>query len=89
MPIIEYQCRCGKVTEKIRKITRIPNTTRCACGWLAKRILSRGAIKCDSVNDVKWLPSACKVMQKHGEPPIESRMQYNKYLKDNHLTCKG
>lgn len=92
-PIYEYQCPfCEAVTEVIHKPNRVPKKTRCktpGCGRLARRIISHGAIQCDSVNDVKWLPSACKVLQKHGEPPLQSRTEYNKYLKDNNLACKG
>jgi len=89
MPIYEYQCRCGKVVEKVVKVNRVLKRVRCKCGWMAKRVLSLGAIQCDSVNDVKWLPDACKVLQKGGEPPLQSRAEYNRYLKDNHLACKG
>jgi putative FmdB family regulatory protein len=89
MPIYEYQCRCGNLIEKFHKPRRVPNKARCSCGWQAKRVLSLGAIQCDSVNDVKWLPSASQVMQKHGEAPLRSRGEYNKYLKDNNIVCKG
>lgn len=94
MPIYQYQCqRCKKITERFHRIDSIPKKVRCetkGCGRMARRIIaSSGAIQCDSVNDVKWLPSACKVLQKHGEPPLQSRTEYNKYLKDNHLACKG
>ena len=90
MPIYEFKCKnCRRVIEKMYSVKDCPDKVKCSCGKMAKKILSRGAIKCDSVNDVKWLPSACKVMQKNGEPPIQSRTEYNKYLKTNHLTCKG
>jgi putative FmdB family regulatory protein len=93
MPIYEFQCDyCKTVTELIRKPHRIPKKTRCkkpGCGRLARRILSCGAIQCDSVNDVKWLPSACQTLQKHGEAPLQTRGEYNKYLKKNNLACKG
>jgi len=56
---------------------------------MAKKIISRGAIQCDSVNDVKWLPSACQTLQKHGEPPLQTRGEYNRYLKENKLSCVG
>lgn len=95
MPIYEYKCpRCKKITEKIRtKTDSIPKKVRCGtkgCGRIARRILSsHGAIQCDSVNDVKWLPSACQTLLKHGEKPLMSRTEYNRYLKQNHLECKG
>lgn len=88
MPIYTYHCtHCQKDTEKWHKIKRIPNKIRCSCGCLAKKVLSRGAVLPDC--DVSWLPSACKVLQKHGEPPLQSRSEYNAYLKKNHLACTG
>jgi len=89
MPIYEYKCRCGKITEKFHKVTRIPNKTRCPCGWQAKRIISGISIQADSVNDVKWLPSACQVLQKNGERPLQSRTEYKQYLKDHKLVSVG
>jgi putative FmdB family regulatory protein len=94
MPTYQYECpRCKKITEKVHRIDSIPKKVRCetkGCGRMARRIIPQsGAIQCDSVNDVKWLPSACKVMQRDGERPVTSRTEYNKYLKDNNLVCKG
>lgn len=89
MPIYQYECRCGKAHDVFHKPNRVPKKHRCSCGWLAKRVLAATSIKCDSVNDVKWLPSACKTLQRHGEPPLQSRSEYNKYLRDNNLVCKG
>jgi hypothetical protein len=59
---------------------------------MAKKVLSTGAIQCDSVNDVKWLESARQALQPDRElreNPIETRTQYNKYLKDHSLACIG
>ena len=90
MPIYEYKCKnCRKVTEKFSNVSDSKDKIKCTCGKMAKRILSRGGIQCDSVNDVKWLPSACKVLQKNGEPMLQTRGEYNRYLKDRHLACKG
>lgn len=94
MPIYQYECRtCKTITEKIHRADSIPKKVRCSkpgCGRMARRIIPQnGAIQCDSVNDVKWLPSACQVLQKHGERPLTSRTEYKRYLKENHLECKG
>ena len=90
MPIYEYYCRnCKKTFEEFHKITRIPKRARCQCGLLAKRVLSPGAIMCDSETDVKWLASACQVLQPDGEKPIETRGEYRRYLKEHNLECKG
>jgi putative FmdB family regulatory protein len=89
MPIYQYQCRCGEIIEKFHKITRIPNTARCKCGWLAKKIISVHRVQADSINDVKWLPSALQTLQRPGEKPIESRSEYNAYLKKKDIACVG
>jgi len=94
MPIYEYLCQhCKKVTERIHRPDSIPKKVRCetkGCGRMARRVLSsHGAIQCDSVNDVKWLPSACQTLLKHGERPLTSRSEYKRYLKQNNLECKG
>lgn len=94
MPTYQYECKlCKKITERVHRIDSIPKKVRCetkGCGRMARRIIPQsGAIQCDSVNDVKWLPSACQTLQKHGEPPLQSRSEYKKYLKDNHLACTG
>lgn len=87
MPIYEYQCRCGKKYNVFHKINRVPKKHRCSCGWMAKKVLSAGAILPDG--NVSWLPSACQVLQRHGEPPLQSRGEYKKYLLDNKLQCIG
>ena len=91
MPIFEYKCfkGCRKITEKFYKVGNSPEKIKCSCGKTAKKIISRGAIQCDSVNDVPWLPSACQTLQKHGEPPLQTRGEYNRYLKENKLSCVG
>ncbi len=89
MLIYVYKCRCGKTMEVFHKVNRVPKRHRCSCGWMGKRVLAAAAVQCDSVNDVKWLPSACQTLQKHGEPPLQSRTEYNRYLKENNLACKG
>jgi putative FmdB family regulatory protein len=89
MPIYTYQCRCGREFDVTHKISRVPKKHRCSCGWMARRVIALNSIQCDSVHDVKWLPSACEVLLKQGERPLQSRSEYNAYLKKNHLVCKG
>jgi putative FmdB family regulatory protein len=89
MPIYEYECEeCGNIMEVVSKISEKPEFGVCdCCGGHAKPILSRGAIHTDG--DVKWLQSAREVLQPDGERPIETRGEYNRYLKDNNLACIG
>lgn len=92
MPTYEYQCSyCKTITELIRKPHRVPKKTLCkkpGCNRLARRILSRVSIKCDSINDVPWLASAKQNLPDDAKH-IETRGQHEKYLKDNDLVCKG
>jgi hypothetical protein len=87
--LYQYECRCGKKIEKLMKPQRVPKRVRCDCGWMAKKVISSGGIQCDSVNDVSWLPSACQTLQKHGEPPLQSRTEYLSYLKKTGQVCTG
>lgn len=87
--LYQYECRCGRKIEKLFKPQRVPKRVRCECGWLAKKVIGSGGIQCDSVNDVKWLESACQAVQKHGEAQLQSRSEYARYLKKNHLQCIG
>jgi len=88
MPTYEWECRnCRKVTEIICHVSECPDRIKCACGKTAKKILSRGAVLTDG--NVKWLPSAIKVLQPDYERPIETRGEYKKYLKDRGLECTG
>lgn len=92
MPLYQYECRCGKKMEVFHKINRVPKRARCVCGWMAKKVIVTGGIQCDSINDVKWLESARQNLQPDSElktHPIETRGQYNRYLKDHHLACRG
>ena len=54
---------------------------------MAKKILSRGTVLTD--DNVSWLPSAVKVLQPDYERPIETRKEYEKYLKNKGLECIG
>ncbi|MCG6534083.1 MAG: zinc ribbon domain-containing protein [Syntrophales bacterium LBB04] len=94
MPLYTYECReCGAQTDQVFRIAEKPKVIKCpVCRKKAAvSILSigHGGIKCDSINDVKWMPSALKVLQPDYEKPIESRGEYNRYLKEKQLVCKG
>lgn len=90
MPIYEFKCkRCRKVTEQFHSVDGCPQSIKCSCGKMAKKIISRGSIQCDSLNDVKWLPSACQTLQPDGERPITSRTEHKKYLRDHGIQPKA
>lgn len=89
MPIYVYKCRCGKTMERIHKISRVPKRCRCECGWMAKKTLTQSAVHGDTIESVKWLPSAIEVLQRDGERPITSMTEYKQYLKERKITPTG
>jgi putative FmdB family regulatory protein len=91
MPTYEYEClNCGKITEKVFKVVDCQNTVKCGiCGVLAKKIISKSAIQCDSANDVSWLKSAEQVIKPAHEKPWDSRKDYKECLQRNNLIPVG
>lgn len=90
MILYDFQClSCSKTKEKLFHFDDCPESILCECGERAEKILvhGHGGIRTD--NKVKWLASACKVLQREGERPLETRTQYREYLKKNNLTSKA
>ena len=89
MPTYEYLCKgCDTTYEKIFRMDDFPDEIKCnICNGRAHKIISLSAIKTD--NDVPWLASASKVLVKEHERPLETRTEYNRYLKDNGLQPAG
>jgi putative FmdB family regulatory protein len=90
MPVYEFMCdSCGKVTERIFKIEDCPDAGGCPhCDGTARRVLSsRYAILSDTP---AWLNDQVReVLQKDGEPPIETRKQHDDYLKRNGIVQRA
>ena len=91
MPTYEYECGyCGKVTERFYKLKECADDVVCErCGYVAKKIISKTAIQCDSANDVSWLKSAEQVIKPAHERSWESRKDYKECLKRNNLIPAG
>ena len=89
MPIYEFSCeKCDKVSEMMFGINDFPETITCQCGEKAKKILStHGSVLTDG--DVTWMPSASDALVKHHEPPVTTRTEYRRYLKENKLVPIG
>ena len=88
MPLYEFECQCGKISEDFFRVAECPDSIDCECGKKAKKILSmRGGIQTD--NDVTWLPSAVDVLQPDYEQRITTRTEYKKYLKEKGLQPIG
>lgn len=93
MPIYSFECvNCGELKDLFFKINDCPESVKCEeCGELAVKIivLGHGGVRCDSMSDVPWLASAVENLQPDGEKPLETRGQYNKYLKDKNIIATG
>ena len=87
MCLYTYECEsCGKSMDKVFPMEDCPREVTCIhCHRMAKKVLATGHGGIQTDGDVKWLPSACEVLQRHGEEPLETRTEYKKYLKDNGL----
>lgn len=86
MPAIyTYECPfCDRVFEDIVPISDFDLTgyLMCVCGCLAKRIIT---FNTGHRADPIWLDSACELLQPDAERPIESRSEFDKYLKKHDI----
>ncbi len=93
MPLFDYECpRCGATKEIIAKIDGFPKSVPCNhCGTESPKVitLGHGGIQCDSMVDVPWLASAVENLQPDHERPVETRGEYNRYLKENNIIASG
>ena len=83
--IYVYECKCGNKFEKYIERTDydITEYMQCPhCLMFGKRIIS---FNIGHRADPTWLGSACEVLQPDGERPIESRDEFNKYLKKHDI----
>lgn len=81
----DFECRiCGHRFEKdINAMTAIDLMECPKCGKMEcwRIITFRGGLRADPT----WLDSACEVLQPDGERPIESRSEFDKYLKKHDI----
>ena len=89
MPVYEFMCdSCGKVTERFYRMDLCPDAGGCSlCDGTARRVLSAHYVKSDTPS---WLNDDVRnVLQRDGEPPIETRKQHDNYLKANGYVQRG
>lgn len=89
MPTYEFECRtCDKVTETFFRMNDVPESVPCRiCGCDARRILSRTAVHCDSV---EWIDDTLRgCLQKDGEKPIETKSELKDYCKAHDIVQTG
>ena len=82
MILVDFECYvCGFVFEEMEEASKLFKNCP-ECGSIARRILSfNTAHRADPI----WLDSAIEVLQPDGERPIESRSEFNDYLKKNNI----
>lgn len=90
MPEYDFKCEdCGTIFTELHKIKEAPDEMRCGfCKGNAPRIISfQGGLKTDHPN---WLDDSVRgALQGEEEKPIETRGEYNKYLRDNGIVARG
>lgn len=93
MPLYDFECMgCHQQVEVLRPITDDPEYLACnKCDSLMKKVIlpGHGGIKCDSITDVPWLSSAVENLQPDHERKIETRGEYNQYLKERNIIAAG
>jgi len=91
MPLYEFECpHCFSRQDRVFRMDACPIAVRCSqCGKSAKKIISFGHGGIQTDNDVPWLPSAVQVLQSDHERPIQTRGEYNRYLKDKGIQPAG
>lgn len=82
MILVDFQCfTCSHVFEQMEDSSKLFKTCP-ECGDIARRIITSNT---NHRADPTWLPSAIEVLQPDGERRIESRSEFNKYLKKHDI----
>jgi len=91
MPLYDFHCsKCNETFDQVYRLTDQKDVIMCPfCGGDARKIIvpGHGGIKTDG--DVPWLASAVQSLQPDHERPIETRGEYNHYLKENNIIAAG
>ena len=90
MPVYEFRCEdCSQIMERVFKVDECPDVGGCSyCEGTAKKILPNDCgLRLDTPS---WLTDQVRgVLQRDGEPPIETRTQHREYLKRNGYVERG
>ncbi len=82
MPTYDYECAgCGKSQERFFKIADMPRAVDCECGQQARKVLSAGMVLGDEMPAWMRHKEVLGCLQNSAERPIQSRSEYNRYLK--------
>lgn len=80
MPLYEYRCSCGRITQKVRVSTARNKTVKCLCGGDAKKIISVPSL----VTDTNFGYTG-KFDPRLGGPKIEGRKDFWNRVKQKGL----
>lgn len=82
MILVDFECYvCRHVFEEMEDSSKLFKTCP-KCDSIARRILS---FNTGHRADPIWLDSAIELLQPDGERPIESRSEFDKYLKQHDI----
>lgn len=91
MPLYDFECKCGKVTEKFLGIADLRDSVPCEdCGGEAIRVISlgHGGVFRD---EPVWLDHNVRKMIQgpYDKIPITNRVQLKKHLKEHNISQVG
>lgn len=90
MPLYDYQCQdCGKEFECFYSLSDADKTPECECGSKnVNKIIKLGYGGFHGEYPI-WLDDTTRgCLQKPGEKPVETRTEFNRYLKESGIIQK-
>lgn len=91
MPLYTFKCpECGFDEEMLLSVADISNY-EALCPRCMSSMIKQLDVPAEPVTDnPRWINDHLRsVLQKDGEPPIQTRKEHNEYLKKNNIVQKG
>lgn len=86
MPMYDYECpHCGHKQEAFFHIKDKPDDIPCVCGKEAVKVLSNSMVLGDDMPPWMRHRETLGCLQSRGERPIQTRGEYNRYLKQKQI----
>ena len=84
MPLYDYECKCGQTTEEFFHIGEYPSYIQCPeCGRRAHKILNLVAVHGE---EATWIDDNLNAsLCGPSDPPITTRTEYKRHLKQHGL----
>ena len=81
MPVYEYKCLvCLEIEERFLMLKDFDTPQFCDCGVLMRRIISSAPAV--HGQEAAWIRSMNLPLRKKGDPPIETRQDYHRVMKE-------